>query len=160
MVEGLVAFGKEYTGEISLEILILEGINATEADAVGFKHWIDILNPEKVHINTAVRPAAEASARQVSPENMAKFCKILGEKAEIITPFEAAKRHEKVAYSEKELLSLLSRRPCTLADIAAGLNVSEDEILKHIGALVQNHRIDVAKKDSAIYYKTRKCPTA
>jgi len=158
MVEGLIAFRKEYPGEIWLEIFILEGINATEADAVGLRHWIDRLNPEKVHLNTAVRPPAEASAQQVSAEEMAVFCKTLGDKAEVITTFEDRGKHEKRAYIEEDLLNLLARRPCTLDDISSGLGVHKSEIMKYIESLIKNHTIAVVKKGPATYYKKGQKP--
>ena len=155
MVEGLIAFRKEYSGEIWLEVFILEGINAREADAMQFKYWIERVNPEKVHINTAVRPSAETYARQVAPEEMARFCKILGEKAEVITPYKELERHERKADVEEDLLNLLARRPCTLDDIASGLSVHRNEILKYIEPLVKSHRIDMVKKNSGVYYQPK-----
>jgi len=156
MVEGLIAFGKEYPGEIWLEVFILDGINATESDALHLKHWIEKVNPHKVHINTAVRPSAEAYARQVAPEDLVRFCKILGEKAEVIAPFRGSEKHETQAVVEKDLLNLLARRPCTLEDIAAGLNVNRDEILKYIEPLVKKHVIEAVKRGPVMYYQPKK----
>ena len=154
-VEGLIAFRKEYSGEIWLEVFVLDGINATEADAIQFKHWIERVNPQKVHLNTAVRPSAEAYARQVSPQKMASFCKLLGEKAEVITPYKDLEKHERRADVKEDLLNLLARRPCTLDDISSGLSVHKNEILKYIGALVKNHTIEMVKKESLVYYQPR-----
>lgn len=153
MVEGLISFRKEYSGEIWLEVFILDGINATETDAIHFKHLIERVNPQKVHINTAVRPSAETYARQVSPGEMARFCRILGEKAEVITPYKDLEKHERRADIEEDLLNLLARRPCTLDDISSGLNVHKGEILKYIEPLVKNHTIDMVKKGSFVYYQ-------
>jgi wyosine [tRNA(Phe)-imidazoG37] synthetase (radical SAM superfamily) len=158
MAEGLIAFGKEYPGEIWLEVFILDGINATESDALHFKHWIERVNPLKVHINTAVRPSAETYARQVPPEALARFCKVLGEKAEVIAPFRGFEKHETQAVVERDLLSLLARRPCTLDDISSGLNVHRDEILKFIEPLVKEHIIETVKRDSVVYYQPKKLP--
>lgn len=156
MVGGLIAFRKEYPGEIWLEVFILEGINATEADATQFKQWIERVNPQKLHINTVVRPPAEKYARQVSAQEMARFCKALGDKAEVITPFQDQQKHEKRADVEEDLLNLLARRPCTLDDISYGLNLHKNKILKYIEPLVKNHTIEMVKRGSALYYQLRK----
>ena len=155
MVEGLIAFRNEYPGEIWLEVFILEGINATESDAIQFKHWVERLNPQKVHLNTAVRPSAETYARQVSPEKMARFCKILSEKAEVITPYKDMEKHERGADVEENILNLLARRPCTLDDISSGLAVHKNEILKYIEHLVESHTIDMVKRGSVVYYQPK-----
>jgi wyosine [tRNA(Phe)-imidazoG37] synthetase (radical SAM superfamily) len=153
MVKGLIAFRKEFPGEIWLEVFVLEGFNASEADGVEFKHWIDEVNPQKVHINTAVRPTAEAYARRVSPQGMARLCRILGEKAEVIAPYKDLERHEGRGDIEQDLVNLLTRRPCSLNDISSGLNVHRDEIQKYVDPLVKSHAIDRVKKGSVVYYR-------
>ena len=155
MAQGLMAFRKAYGGEIWLEVFVLDGINASEADATRFKHWIEKLNPEKVHVNTAVRPCAEAHARQVSPEKLAIFCNVLGKTAEVIAPFKASPGHERRAHVEDDLLNLLTRRPCTLDDMASGLQVHRNEILKYIEPLMRAHRIGTVKKGSEVYYQAK-----
>lgn len=152
MVEGLITFGKEYEGEIWLEVFILKGINATESDAIQFKHWIDKVNPQRIHINTAVRPTAETYARQVSSDETAGVCRVLGEKAEVVVPFKHHDKHEKKAQISKELLNLLARRPCTLEDICSGLNVDEKEILKCLERLVKSQKVSRVKKGALVYY--------
>ncbi len=155
MVEGLMAFRKAYGGQIWLEVFVLDGINATEADAEKFGHWIKELKPEKVHVNTAVRPAAEAFARPVKPQAMASFCKVLGKKAEVIAPFKTSQGHERRAHVEEDLLNLLARRPCTLDDISCGLQVNKDEILKYVETLIKSHRIDAVRQGAEVYYRPK-----
>jgi wyosine [tRNA(Phe)-imidazoG37] synthetase (radical SAM superfamily) len=158
MVEGLIAFRKAYPGDIWLEVFVLDGINATESDAIHFKRWIEEMNPQKVHINTAVRPTAEIYANQASLESMARFCKIIGKKAEVIAPFKDAKKHEGGIAVEEELLKLLTRRPCTLEDISSGLDVHENEVLKHIELLVRKHMVEAVKRGNVVYYQPKKLP--
>jgi wyosine [tRNA(Phe)-imidazoG37] synthetase (radical SAM superfamily) len=152
MVKGLIDFRKDYSGQIWLEIFLLDGINATAADALKFKNWVDKLSPQKVHINTAVRPTAESSAGQVSQEEMERFCAVLGEHAEVIAPFEDSKEHERGDAMEEDLLNLLARRPCTLDDMAAGLNLHRNDLLKHLERLLKNQTIRQVRKGSQIYY--------
>lgn len=153
MVEGLIDFRKEYPGEIWLEVFILDGINETETDAIHFKEWIDKMNPQRIHVNTAIRPSAETYARQVSREDMARFCTILGDRAEVITPFKETQKQHRNAAVEEDLLNMLARRPCTLDDISSGLNVHKNEILKYVEALVENHAIYLVKKGAVVYYQ-------
>lgn len=152
MVEGLVAFRNEYPGEVWLEVFVLEGINATESDAIAFRRWIERIDPHKVHVNTAVRPTAEPHARRVPPGQMALFCRGLGRKAEIIVPFEERGRHETATCVEQDLLDLLARRPCSLADMASGLNVSMEQISDHIENLLRNGAIETVRKGAVVYY--------
>lgn len=155
VLEGLLAFRKEYRGQIWLEVFILSGLNATPTDATHFKHWIEKVNPQKVHVNTAVRPTAETYARKVPPQEMATFCSIIGRKAEVIAPFKGTEKHGEGHDIEEDLLNILARRPCTLDDIATALNVHKNEILKHIEPLMKNQSIAVVSDGGAAYYRLK-----
>ncbi|MBN1277658.1 MAG: radical SAM protein [Deltaproteobacteria bacterium] len=155
MIEGLIALGKEFSGEIWLEVFVLEGINASEKDAEQFRDLIKMVNPQKVHINTAVRPSAETFARQVSRKDLSFFCKCLGGNAEVITPFIDSQNHEQTQRDiEKDIFALISRRPCTLDDISSSLNVHRNEILKYITPFLKNHSIGITEKGNNIYYQS------
>lgn len=155
MIEGLIALGKEYAGEIWLEVFVLDGINATEKDAEKFRDLIKMVNPKKVHVNTAVRPSAETYANQVSQKDLVIFCECLGGNAEVITPFIGSEKHEKGKVGiEKDILDLIARRPCTLDDIASSLDIHRNEILKYITPLVKNRSIEITEKGTEIYYQS------
>ncbi len=155
VLEGLFKFRKEYSGQIWLEVFILDGINATPTDATQFKHWIEKVNPQKVHVNTAVRPPAESYARRVPVQEMNTFCNIIGEQAEVITPFKDTERYERGADIEEDLLNILARRPCTLDDISSALKVHRNEILKYIEPLVKNQSIAIVSDGSVAYYQLK-----
>jgi wyosine [tRNA(Phe)-imidazoG37] synthetase (radical SAM superfamily) len=155
VLEGLLAFRKEYPGQIWLEVFVLDGLNASPTDATHFKHWIEKVNPQKVHVNTAVRPAAETYARKVPAEEMATFCSIIGERAEVITPFKGTERHEGGTDIEEDLLNILARRPCTLDDISSALNVHKNEILKYVEPLLKNQSIGMVRDGSVAYYQLK-----
>jgi len=155
MVEGLIAFRQEFAGAIWLEIFVLEGINATEQDAVQFAKWIQKINPEKIHVNTSVRPAAETFALQASPDILARFCRVLGNKAEVIASFRGSAKHGSSPRFQEDLLNILSRRPCTLGDLAAALSANDNEILKWIDPLVNQGKVTITRKGSTFYYQIR-----
>ncbi len=156
MAEGLITFRQEYKGEIWLEIFVLDGLNAGTNDALEFKKWITKINPEKVHINTAVRPTAESFASRAPDKTLTDFCATLGQKAEVVAPFSGTSEHNKHTGTERDLLNLLARRPCTLGDISFALNVGKARLLRYIEPLVENHTIDTSIDGTTVYYKPRR----
>lgn len=153
MVQGLIDFKAGYSGQIWLEIFVVDGINQSETDAAQFKKWIERLSPQKIHINKAVRPTAENFVKQASREKMEKFCRILGGKAEIIAPFKDMGKRAAAAGMEDDLLNLLARRPCTLDDIASGLNIHRNDLVKCLGALLEDRVIQIVRMGSRVYYQ-------
>jgi len=160
MTGGLIAFRKEYTGKIWLEIFLVPTMNDSEEDAAGFRKWVDAMNPDKVHLNTAVRPAAESWVRQVSGQVLDRFCEILGPRAEVIVPFRGSGQGRGKDDLAQDILSILARRPCTLEDICSGLGVPANEAIKQLEALVQGGFLETMNRGPALFYRPRKAPVA
>ncbi|HNT36310.1 MAG TPA: winged helix-turn-helix domain-containing protein, partial [bacterium] len=55
-----------------------------------------------------------------------------------------------------EILTLLSRRPCTVDDLADGLQIHRNEALKCVQQLLQGNLIEEIRRDNATYYLPRK----
>lgn len=153
MANGLLEFRKIYSGEIWLEIFIVKGINDTESMIRKFKQWTDKFEPDKIHLNTAVRPTAEIDVHTVPENILNNFCKILGEKAEVVAPFKKQATNKKMIDTEKEILSMLGRRPCTLSDISSGLGLHQHEILKYVEPMITNKNIEVLHINGKIFYQ-------
>ena len=158
LVDGLVQFRKEYAGQIWLEVFLLKGINDTDADVKEFNAHIERIGPDKIHLNTAVRPAAEANVLRVPPEDMGRLCELFGPKASVAAGFEDVHVPRHFAATRDQVLDLLRRRPCTLNDVADGLGVHANEAIKHLDALLGEHRIAAERRNIETYY--RACPEA
>jgi wyosine [tRNA(Phe)-imidazoG37] synthetase (radical SAM superfamily) len=152
MADGLISFRKEYAGPTWLEIFIVEGLNDTEAHMKSFAQWIEKIRPDKVHVNTAVRPAAEKSVKPVLNDKLQNLCRILGPHAEVIVPFEREERHIQREKIDDEILNMLSRRPCTVQDLAAGLGVSANELIKHMDQFLSLNLVETVSKETELYY--------
>ncbi len=155
MLEGIKSFVRDYSGDVWLEVFVLKGINDKEADALKYKSLIEEIHPQQVDVNTAIRPSAEPSAQKVSAEVLNGFCRILGNNAQMIAPFEKKKNYigPKNIKIQTDIISILSRRPCTLNDISSGLDVSETEVIKYVELLILEKKIQKLTKGSLIYYR-------
>lgn len=153
MLEGLIAFRQAYQGNIWLEIFALTGLNADPVGAERFRDLVSRIEPDRVHVNTAVRPTSESYAQRVEDEDLVRFCRILGEKAEVVAPFQGAHSRRNRPGTKTDLLNVLARRPCTLYDLAASLNVSEEALLKYIEPLIEDQTIETAVDGTTVYYR-------
>lgn len=70
LVDGLVALREEFAGEIRLEVLLVEGINDTDASLDTLAAAIARIRPDIVQVNTAVRPGTEADVGAASRETL------------------------------------------------------------------------------------------
>ncbi len=150
MVEGLIQFGREFSGKLWLEIMFVDGINSSEAEAKKLIPFIEEINPDRIQLNTPIRPPAEKSARQVPEEKLERIRKILGPKAELIVRYE--KMYKGIHSSENEILSMLKRRPCSLHDIASVTGLHRNEVIKYITALKEKGLITEILRDNETYF--------
>lgn len=59
---------------------------------------------------------------------------------------------------EEEILELVSRRPCTVAGIAAGLGVAPVEVLKRLDQLEARGEVSATRGARGLFYHRRGSP--
>ena len=87
IIRGLKAFRREFSAQIWLEIMLVRGINDSPAHIQKLKKVIGQIGPDKVQLNTVIRPPAEEVAQPLTPAEMEEIRSIFGENCEIIADF-------------------------------------------------------------------------
>ncbi len=168
LVSGLCKFRKEYSGRIWLEVFLAGSINTGTRDIARIAEAIERIGPDKIQLNTAVRPTAEANVARLDPEQLTKIAGMLGPKCEVIADFSHIKtrgpdeekskdlpeHHFATDRQKQALLSTLKRRPCCIEDISAGLGMDPDEISRHVTDLLSEGLIISEERDGKVFYKT------
>jgi wyosine [tRNA(Phe)-imidazoG37] synthetase (radical SAM superfamily) len=152
VVEGLAAFRREFRGQIWLEVFIIAGVNSDADHARRLAALIQRLDPDRVQLNTAVRPTADAGVRALTEEELKELARLLGPKAEVIADFKRPKA-QGGGVKEADILDMVRRRPVTLQDIAAGLGISAADAAKCVEALLAAGRIRREERGGREYYR-------
>jgi wyosine [tRNA(Phe)-imidazoG37] synthetase (radical SAM superfamily) len=155
LISGLCSFRDEYHGQIWLEVFLVEGINTSDEQIAKIKEAINRIRPDKIQLNTAVRPTAEPGIERVNPERLADIAKELGMNCEVVADFSAASRRKKVQSKAEYVLSMLKRRPCSMDDICSGLGISRQEAQEYVFQFQQQGVIDSEMKNGIIFFKSR-----
>jgi len=137
LLSGLKALREDFTGQIWLEIMVLKGINDREPELAALKAAIAPIAPDKVQLNTAVRPPAEDYALAVAPDELAAVAAYLGEKAAVIASY-ARSPNAPAAYGDADFLAALARRPMTARDLAQALGLPLAQV-QHMLDHLKNH---------------------
>ncbi len=153
IIEGLQRLKQEMRGQMWLEILFVKGINDSEAEVMALKRAISRIQPDRVQLNTVVRPPAEEFAKPVPRSRLEQIQGELGAGAEIIVDFSRKLKEGSPLILESEILDLLKRRPLSCKDIKELFGEVEkvDEILSR---LLENGIIDRKEVDSDAFYCT------
>ena len=153
IISGLIQFRKEYRGQIWLEVVFCRGINDDKEEIERLKGVIERIQPDRVQLNTPVRPPAEDFAFPLTLGQLEEIRKTLGDKAEIISEFAAPLGEEFNSVKDTEILNLIKRRPCTTEDISKALGLRIDEVVKHLDHLTKTGAIRYRMYEHRCYYE-------
>ncbi len=153
LVSGLVDFRREYAGQMWLEVLLVGGYTADVAEVERIRQCVNAIRPDRVQVNTVVRPPAESYAAGVTPERLQALAELLDPKAEVVCDFQGVHRRAEFAATAQTVLQMLERRPCTVNDVAEGLGIHRNEAIKYIEDLASAGRAEAVQSASCIYYR-------
>jgi len=153
MLEGLLKFRDEYTGQYWLEVFLLAGVTTPETEINKLKTCISSIHPDKVQVNTVTRPPTEDFAERVPEKQLNVLTAQLYENAEVIADYKSVHKQQDFSSRREDVLTLLKRRPCSIEDIAAGLGLHRNEAVKYVEELSSVGRIEAKPQNQQIYYQ-------
>lgn len=155
IIAGLKRFRREFKGKIWIEILLVKGVNDTTPHLEKLKDVTSEIHPDKVQLNTVVRPPAVKYARALTLEEMERVRDILGGECEIIAAFEKTTQDLVQKSEEDNIMAMIRRRPMTLIDMAASLGLHRDEVMKHLQRLLEKGGIQSVHHKGQVYYEPK-----
>ncbi len=156
MLEGLVSFRDVFSGKLWLEILLLAGINDYDAEVKALARAATRIRPDKVHLNTVVRPPAEAEAGPVPAEELQRFAAFFDPPAEVLVDFSRDPDQKKTGVSQQEILDTLGRRPCTIDDLMAGMSLERAQAKALLAELLQAGSLIKVQRQGRTYYEPKR----
>jgi wyosine [tRNA(Phe)-imidazoG37] synthetase (radical SAM superfamily) len=168
LISGLCVFRNEFAGQIWLEVFLIKGLNTDARQIAKIKNIIKRIRPDKIQLNTAVRPTTYAGVKRADAEELEAIAAELGNKCEVVADFSSSRDGSAPIRSEpipthrdscgieskaEDVLSMLKRRPCSLDDISSGLGIGRNEALKYISHLQRRGVINSEERNGRIFFK-------
>ncbi len=168
LVSSLCTFRNEFKGQMWLEVFLVKGVNTSSASVLKIKSAIERIRPNKIQLNTSVRPTTEPMVRRVSSEELETIATELGGNCEVIADFSPKEKpcevdmagdiggpHLKGVEQRKgSLLAMLRRRPCSLKDICSGLGIGGSEALKYITQLQKEGLVSQEERAGVVFFQS------
>ena len=156
-VNGVIDFSRNFTGQIWLEVLLLGGVTGIQSEVEKIASLVKLIQPTKVQLNTVYRPPAEETAFPLTVEQLLALkntfpvdVDIIGNLKQPETPVSEIR-----AVTDDVVIALLSRRPCTIVDIASGLGMHVNEVIKRMEKLVESDKVHCIVTRKRNYYTKR-----
>ena len=154
LVRGERAFREEYSGELSVEVFIVEGVNSLVSQARQIADVVKSIHPDRIDINTVVRPPAVAGVSAASEDHLKMLAELFGEKAFVTASFKK-QGFASMEISEEALLGLIKRHPATCGQLADEFNLPEDRMLETLSEMVARGLLRSEIRGSETYYFCR-----
>ena len=152
-VEGLIALRGEFTGQFWLEIVLVRGLNDSPQEITALKEAIQRIRPDRVQLNTVVRPPAYPFAQALSREELETIREALSPQTEVIAEFPEVPPAEPPEDPEAAIGAYLERRPATLADLMAALGVERESSKEFLDSLVESGEFERLGRGEKAYYR-------
>ncbi len=141
VVAGMADFRAMFAGQIWLEVFLVQGVNTTETELEAIRDQVRRLRPDRVQLNTAVRPVPETPLRPLTLAEMNRAAAIIGPEAEVISHTPPPPPSADGQVTSEAVMKLVQCHPCTSADLAQGLTASPAMLTEIIEQLVAEGRI-------------------
>jgi wyosine [tRNA(Phe)-imidazoG37] synthetase (radical SAM superfamily) len=153
IVRGLKQLRREYAGRLFLEVVFLAGINDTDAEVAGLRELVADIDPDKVQINTVIRPPADAEALPLDRKRLEEIKVAFGEKAEIVADVPSKGQAGKAVRKAEDVLEMLTRRPLKQRDVEKTLGLSPEDAADLLKGLLIKGYIREQNHSGDIYYQ-------
>ena len=155
MIEGLKLFRRGYRGRIWLEIMLVKGINDSVEHIVALRKAAWEIKPDRVQLNTVVRPPAEKFAKPMSRDDLEQIQCLFGPNADIIGEAKSKgprTKNQGPARPDDAIFATVQGRPVTKLDLVCSLGVAPREVEAALHRLLHARRIKpVEFRDNTFY---------
>lgn len=155
IIQGLIDLRKEYTGQIWLEILFLDGYNTEKDEVLLLKSAIEKIKPDRVQLNTVDRPPPIAWAKPTPLQKLIEIKESFGFKNIDIISHQYHPEQNKPLQknAEEAIIDLLKRRPSTLLDIMKSTGADMIAVQEYLNHLQKKRIVIHEDKNGKIFYK-------
>jgi len=151
LIEGQWLFRKEFKGQMWMEVFLVWGTNTAARDVSSIADLVKAVGPDKVQLNTAVRPPCEEYAHAVPEDQMGALARLFDPPAEVIAEY-SSDASARVQANEADILDMLKRRPCTLDHVCRVFGLHKNEASKYFGKLLRTGKIRPQETGRNAYY--------
>lgn len=173
---GLLDFRSMYSGLIYLEILLIHGINDSEDNLNRLREFLPLLRPDRVDVVTMTRPGASPLAEAVDAQTLSTWRAVLQPAGATDFPAQSANGDQprsrprtepssgtadpkKIASPANDqalsdlILNSLRRRPQTLDQVCASLNLDCSRAEALFARLLEQDQIHQARELGTDFYQ-------
>ncbi len=153
IADAIAAFAAGFGGSVWLETVFVEGMNDDSGEIQLLTESIKAIGPDRIHVNTVVRPPAVSRAHPLTDERLRDIAAKLGPNAAVIAPSSSVTQPVASDDAAGVVTTMAARRPVTAIDVARAVGVSQAAAAKMLNELVDRGVLSVVRHGETLYYR-------
>jgi wyosine [tRNA(Phe)-imidazoG37] synthetase (radical SAM superfamily) len=155
IIEGIKQMRQAYGGELSLEVVLLQGYNESPKEIEGLKRVIKEIHPDRIQLNTVVRPPSDPKAVSLDRERLEEIKTFFGSGAEIIAHIPLKDIKGKHVALVETVLEMARRRPLRAVDVSKSLDIEMEETEAFLKGLTMKGALQKQDHGGEVFYVIR-----
>jgi wyosine [tRNA(Phe)-imidazoG37] synthetase (radical SAM superfamily) len=149
-------FRREFRGALWVEVFLIRGTNDGPAEVRRIAELCRAFRPDRIHLNTAVRPPADPGVNALTQAEMEVLADYFTPRAGLIAEFSRARGADAAGgIDDARLLAVVCRHPATAAQVADACGWDAREVEAHLQRMLARGEVLVESRDHGAYYYTR-----
>jgi len=148
IIQKVIAFSKEYTGKLFIEILFVHGLNDTKEEVAKLNEVLHSIHATRVDIGTIDRPPAYP-VMGVSYKELHKLAQLFDNTLPIHIASRTHAEANQSSYTDEEIINTLDKRPLTQEDVDL---LFDDESQEQLKKLLEQNIITTKKLDNIDFF--------
>jgi wyosine [tRNA(Phe)-imidazoG37] synthetase (radical SAM superfamily) len=147
LLAGLIAFRREYSGQLWMEVMLVKGLNDTETALEEIAVALKSIQPDEVHILQPTRPPAETWVEPSDEEGLLRAQAILGDVARVIHPASGSFDLGEAESLVNAIIGVITRHPMREDELIETLkHLSAGEVSATLAELEKSGRAQVVER--------------
>jgi wyosine [tRNA(Phe)-imidazoG37] synthetase (radical SAM superfamily) len=147
LLDGLIDFRKEYQGKLWIEVMLVRGLNDTEAALNEIATALKSIQPDEVHIMQPDRPPVETWVQLPNEEGLLRARAILGDIANVIHPASGSFDLSGAESLVDAVIGIITRHPMREDELEQTLNHwSPGQVSQELAYLAASGRAQVVER--------------
>jgi wyosine [tRNA(Phe)-imidazoG37] synthetase (radical SAM superfamily) len=152
ILAGYHDFRRQFRGQLWLEVFLVPGINTSEDNVRRIAGIAAGIQPDRIQLNTAIRPAADTSVGVTPETEVRRLAELFTPRGEVIADYHG-NHTSKPPPDADAVLALLGRHPSTIADMARTFALSVDQAADLVRVLRNDGRLIGEDKNGQTFFR-------
>lgn len=153
LVDGLVEFRKEFHGRLWVEVMLVKGLNDTEAALQEIAAVLKSIQPDEVHILQPDRPPVETWVQPSDEEGLLRASTILGDAARVFHPASGSFDLSGCGSLVESVIGIITRHPMREEELIETLTLfSPEDVFATLAELEKCGKAQVVERYGARFW--------